>query len=55
MEQPGLFHLMVPLQELVGLPLEPRISVKVDIDAENEQVGTNVDITTKLTRSSFAS
>lgn len=37
-DQAGLFHLTVPLAELVGLPLEPKISVKVEIDAMNEQV-----------------
>jgi hypothetical protein len=35
----GMFHLSVPLAELVGLPLEPKITVRVEIDAENEQVG----------------
>ena len=37
-DEPGLFHLAVPLQDLIGLPLEPRISVRVDVDPENEQV-----------------
>jgi len=38
-DETGMFHLSVPLAELVGLPLEPKITVRVEIDAENEQVG----------------
>jgi len=33
-----LFTLKVPLQDIIGLPLEPQIQVRVDIDTANNQV-----------------
>lgn len=37
-QDPDLFHLMVPLQDLTGLALEPRVSIRVDVDAAHSQV-----------------